>query len=463
MKTIGKYTLCGAFSAIMLAAAVPAVMTGCSGGKAQDIGIFKGVVINEVAAHDEREDAESWVELLNTSEESVDLSGLGLFLYDEYFDGMNLHDFAGQTLAAGERIVLRTSDDGLRTGFSSDSQFELRLARDKSGECVDSFSRSSTGSDKPLAVAGSYQRIPDGGPWTRTLASSCGKENIVLSLDNTKPNAIWLWSTHMKEWLADDGAVMKKMKALGYDHVLLNYAAFQYSNATTAKEFVKEAAETGIMVHAWIQCFYDGDWVSPVIDAENRYDQELFDSIIERANGYIDEFGVQGIHLDYIRFGGTAPSHNPSAEITATGAVTEFCRQIREAMDARNEGIILSAAMMAEDNAAYYYGQNAAQMGEYIHILMPMIYRYHEGGVSYSADWCHKMVRLFTSVTDARVWAGTQTYSYVGNSVSSLDAGQIRSDCEDFVGSGATGIVLFRYALGTFPDVNDLWKQNNEQ
>ena len=180
--------------------------------------------------------------------------------------------------------------------------------------------------------------------------------------------------------------------------------------------------------------------------------------IIERANGYINEFGVQGIHLDYIRFGGTAYKHNPSAEITAVGAVTEFCRQIREAMDARGENIILSAAMMAEDNAAYYYGQNAAQMGRYIHILMPMIYRYQEGGVSYSTDWCMKMVRLFTTVTDAQVWAGTQTYSYVGNNVSGLDEERLRSDCEDFVGSGASGIVLFRYALGTFPDVNDLWE-----
>ena len=446
-------------SQLMVSAVLLTLSSGCDRNDGPDLTRFSGVVINEVAAHDERTDAESWVELVNTSSGTVDLSGLGLFLYDEYFDGMNIHDFAGQSLSAGERMVLSTADDGLRTGFASDAQFELRLAPDRSGEAVDSFSRDAISSPGALPVAGSYQRIPDGnGTWTSSPAASRGKANLILSLENTKHNAIWLWSTHMKEWLADDAAVMKRMKALGYDHVLLNYAAFQYSNAKTAREFMAAAADAGIMVHAWIQCFYNGGWVSPVIDAENRYDQALFDDIIERANGYIDEFGVQGIHLDYIRFGGTAYKHNPSAEITAVGAVTEFCRQIREAMDARGENIILSAAMMAEDNAAYYYGQNAAQMGLYIHILMPMIYRYQEGGVSYSTDWCMKMVRLFTTVTDAQVWAGTQTYSYVGNNVSGLDEERLRSDCEDFVGSGASGIVLFRYALGTFPDVNDLWE-----
>ena len=31
-----------------------------------DVNAFKGVVINEIAAHDQTTDAESWVEILNT-------------------------------------------------------------------------------------------------------------------------------------------------------------------------------------------------------------------------------------------------------------------------------------------------------------------------------------------------------------------------------------------------------------
>jgi hypothetical protein len=38
-----------------------------------------------------------------------------------------------------------------------------------------------------------------------------------------------------------------------------------------------------------------------------------------------------------------------------------------------------------------------------------------------------------------------------------MDAESILKDCKVYVGTKATGIVLFRYGLGTFPDVNDLW------
>lgn len=444
----------------MSAAAIIAVSlaVGCRTTGSDDLRAFSGVAINEVAAHDERDDGTTWVELYNTSGNDVDLSGLKLFLYDAYFDGFVLHEFEGTALAPGERMLLSTEDGGLKTGIASDSEFEIRLAKDKSGDCVDSFSNSGLSPQKQLPVAGSYQRLPDGtGPMTRTLVSTRGRENIIMSLDNTKHNAIWLWSTYMNEWTADDAALMKQMKALGYDHVLLNYAAFESKERTKTKNFIEAAADAGLMVHGWIQCFYsNGNWVSPVIDEENRYDQELFDDIIAKANGYIDEWGVQGIHLDYIRFGGTAPNHNPSPEVTAVGAVTEFCRQIREAMDARGEGIILSAALMAENNAAYYYGQDASQMGEYIHVLMPMIYRYQSGGVAYGESWCQSMAKNFAGATDAQVWAGLQTYDYVGTSVHGLDAGTIRSDCDNFIGTGVSGVVLFRYALGTFPDVNDL-------
>ena len=113
--------------------------------------------------------------------------------------------------------------------------------------------------------------------------------------------------------------------------------------------------------------------------------------------------------------------------------------------------------MMAEENAQYYYGQNPASMGKYVDVFMPMIYRYHAGSVKYSDEWCKKMSRLFTTITDSQVWAGITTYDYVGNSVSSLESAEIRTDAEVFLDTDCTGLVLFRYGLGTFPDVNDLW------
>lgn len=417
--------------------------------------MYSDLVINEVAAHDEQDDVASWIEIVNNSEESKDLSSLSLYLFDDYFDGRQLVGFEGKTLNPGERLVVSTEDEAFSTAFASTSDFSIVLGISPVKGIVDQFTRGELGK---LPLPGSYQRMPDAtGEWQKTPAASKGQENRVLTLDNTKPNAIWLWSSHSEEWIENDGEIMKNMKALGYDHVLLNFSAFASNKMRVTKQFLQLAAETGIMVHVWMQAFYQGGWVSPVIDAENRYDQDLFDKIVAEAKMYVEDYGAQGIHLDYIRFGGTAYKHNPSKEITAVGAVNECCRQVREGIDAVGENIVLSAAMMAEENAQYYYGQNPASMGKYVDVFMPMIYRYHAGSVKYSDEWCKKMSRLFTTITDSQVWAGITTYDYVGNSVSSLESAEIRTDAEVFLDTDCTGLVLFRYGLGTFPDVNDLW------
>ncbi len=430
---------------------------GCDSERHFSTKKYTGLIINEVAAHDEKKNCDSWVEIVNNSQETKDLSSLGIYLFDEYFEGRLLTNFEGQSLGAGERLIVSTGDGGFNTGFASNAKFSLVLGLSSKKGIVDKFSR---GELKKLPLVGSYQRIPDlSGEWQMTPAASKGKENIILSLENTKPNAIWLWSTHTNQWLENDGALMKNMKALGYDHILLNYAAFAQNSMKVTKQFLELAAETGMMLHVWMQCFYQGGrWISPVDDANNCYKQDLFDRIVADAKTYVEEYGAQGIHLDYIRFGGTAYKHNPSPEVTAVGAVVECCRQVREGVDACTDGVILSAAMMAEDNASYYYGQDAAKMGRHIDIFMPMIYRYHAGGVKYGDEWCKRMSRLFTTVTDSQVWAGITTYEYVGENVSGLSAEAIRADANVFLDTDCTGLVLFRYGLGTFPDVTTLWK-----
>jgi hypothetical protein len=127
-------------------------------------------------------------------------------------------------------------------------------------------------------------------------------------------------------------------------------------------------------------------------------------------------------------------------------------------MDTRPEAVILSAACMAENNAVRNYGQSPANMGKYLDVLMPMIYRYHSKG-AYGEAWMQNMAKLFTEYTNAQIWAGITTYDYVlgTETVSGLQPAQIRSDAEIFLSTDCTGLVLFRYALGEFPDVNDLW------
>ena len=55
-----------------------------------DVSAWKGLVINEIAAHDQTVDAVTKVELLNAGSTTMDLSGLGLYITDEYFTGQSI-------------------------------------------------------------------------------------------------------------------------------------------------------------------------------------------------------------------------------------------------------------------------------------------------------------------------------------------------------------------------------------
>lgn len=434
------------------------MVSGCQTAEPDPTAKYANLVINEVAANDGSKYADSWVEIANNSGKEMDLSKISLYLFDDYFDGRQIATFEGKKLQPNERLVVSTGDETLNAGFSADGDFTIVLGTDATKNIIDKFELADKGKH---SLPGSYQRMPDmTGEWKNSPAASKGRENRIMKLNETKPNAIWLWSTHAGEWVENDGAILKQMKALGYDHVLLNFSAFETENKMkTTSQFLHLAAEADMMVHVWMQAFYqNGTWISPVIDAENRYDQDLFDRIVTEAQTYVQKYGAQGIHLDYIRFGGTAYKHNPSTEITGVGAVTECCRQVREGIDAVGENIVLSAAMMAENQAAYYYGQNPAKMGQYVDVFMPMIYRYHGGSVKDSDATCRSRSRLFTTVTKKQVWAGITSYEYEGDAVKSLPAERIREDAELFAyQTDCCGLVLFRYALGNFPDVNDLW------
>ena len=268
------------------------------------------------------------------------------------------------------------------------------------------------------------------------------------------PNGIWLWSKYMNEVDIDT------LAAKEIDNIILHEVAFERHGVDSTLAFVKAAQERGMRVHIWFQCFYkEGKWISPVDDTLCRYKQEYFDEVIERAVKYVG-YGVDGIHLDYIRFGGTAHKHNPSEEVTATGCVTEFCRQISAAVKAANPDIILSAALMPEPDSEYYYGQDPAQMGQYIDILMPMIYfhcdSYRKGG----REWAKMVADHFaTKGAPAKVWAGMTTYYDTDSTkVIPMDAEQIFGDCRFFADSTlAEGVVLFRYGLGELPSLENLW------
>lgn len=273
----------------------------------------------------------------------------------------------------------------------------------------------------------------------------------VLTLSAKTPkntNAIWAWSSHM------DKIDLQELKDKGIGNIILHDKSFTNHGEEATMAFIKAAKKKGILVHAWVQVSYSGGkWMSLVDDEHNCYRQDRFDEVIGLCKHYMD-LGVEAIHFDYIRFGGTAHKHNPSPEVTGTGAITEFCRQANAALKGKNPKVILSAALMPEPDSEYYYGQDPAQMGQYLDILMPMIYRHSPAYARGGEGWAPMVARHFVEKgKPAQVWAGTTTYTGDDDSVKPMDAPAIMADCETFKGTGVTGIVFFRFDLGEIPDM----------
>ena len=288
---------------------------------------------------------------------------------------------------------------------------------------------------------------------------------VVFDLSKTRPTAVWAWGSHLSDLISDNGAKMREMKDKGYDHILMNYAGFHNKNyRQQAIKFIQIADEIGLSVHVWLQCFYDGGWVSPIDDEKKAYKEEVYERIRNEATDYLEQWGVKGVHLDYIRFGGTASKHNWGVgenAVNSVNAVNRCCREIREICDGFDEGLVTSAALMPEPNSSSAYGQKPAEMAKYIHILMPMIYRY--GSYNFSdksfkerSDYYAEQAKIGGGVS----WSGIQTYDAATHG---MTAEAMRKDIDLMAETKASGIVLFRYQLGTFPDVKDIdWNKKSE-
>ena len=266
-------------------------------------------------------------------------------------------------------------------------------------------------------------------------------------------NAIWLWSKYMNE------VDLEQLAAKDIKNIILHEVAFSAHGVDSTMAFIHSAEEQGILVHIWFQCFYNnGKWISPVDDEKCCYRQDYYDTLITRAKYYVD-LGVKGIHLDYIRFGGTAKKHNLSKEVNSVGAITEFCRQLNEAIKPEHPEVVLSAALMPEIESQEWYGQDPSQMGRYLDVLMPMIYRYTPNYRKLGEQWPVEAASYFAREgSPAQVWAGTTTYEGGDDGdIKNLPADRIFSDCADYRNTGATGVVLFRYGLGELPDLHGVF------
>lgn len=389
-----------------------------------------------------------WGEISNSSLFEVKTPGITVTI-----DGKTVFESGSTTIPSGGHLSFSAN-------ITASSKVVLKGS---DGKELDSFTASLVHGSREASQTTSWSRIPDSnGPWYTVINSSRDEKNWGITEDNKV--AIWVNHSSM------DSYEFEKMAKLGVGNIVIHEFIFRsdYHKKADVEAFIDKAHSLGMKVHIWQQCFWwsgdvhwpdgtvtEGDWVSAIIDGTPaKVNQPRFDEIIKRSLNYVN-YDIDGIHYDYVRFGGSAYKHGDE-NLSGTMAITEFCRQAETKIHAKNPGIIMSAALMGESGAQKYYGQDPEQMTRYIDILMPMAYisSYNYSSTknvsvaNWFADGAHK--------NGKECWHGFSTYD--ANS-QGLSADRLDADIVNIVdNSRADGVALFRYGIGQYPDMNGYYR-----
>lgn len=264
--------------------------------------------------------------------------------------------------------------------------------------------------------------------------SSASSTLYVKTVNKCANNGYWLFGADMKNVNLDT------LAKGGTKHIFLNFYALEAHGKTAVEKFISNAKAKGIKVHIWMQAFYSkGSWISP-LNSDGSYKTSYFKSKINEAKEYANLKGVAGIHLDYLRFPGTAYKHSGGTE-----AINYFTKQFCSAIHKINSKLIVSAAVMPEVNSnKYYYGQDIPTISKYLDVIIPMVYK---GNYNSGTSWIKSTTEKFIKQSNgAKIWTGLQTYRS-DDDVTKLPASELLKDCQSASNGGATGVILFRWGI----------------
>ena len=266
-----------------------------------------------------------------------------------------------------------------------------------------------------------------------------------------------------------------------------------YPSVLTA--LLNKLKNTDIRVHAWITCFKDanGNWIDPqgsytytvkvpyVVkkyqtktkqwykywykskgkwkykwkykwvykwnyqyayrdEVRTGYDTSKTTSLITAIADITRNYKIDGIHLDYVRYPGTAYKHSGGTE-----TITLFVKNVYDSVKSIKPKVAVSAAVMPEcSQNGYYYGQDYAKLAPYLDFFVPMIYK---GNYKKDTAWIGSTTKWIVDHSGGKpVLAGLQTYES-DNDLTKLPANELKEDVKSAINKGASGYVLFRYGL----------------
>ncbi|MBQ2962495.1 putative glycoside hydrolase [Methanobrevibacter sp.] len=266
------------------------------------------------------------------------------------------------------------------------------------------------------------------------LASN-GSCKIKFKAKMPKGDGYWLWSSDMKK------VNLKSLANRGTKHIFLHANAVSRYGKSAVVSFIKKAHKHGMKVHIWMQvCYSGGKWVRP-INEKNQIKYSFLNKRIKQAKNYAKIKGVDGIHFDYVRFGGTAHLYkNPNR------AINYFMKKASTEVHKVNSNCIVSAALMPEPGSAMTekFGQDVSTMSKYSDALIPMVYK---GTYKKDRAWVTSVTKKFVNQSiGAQIWTGLQSYQSEKNP-KKLSHSALLKDAKAAVKGGAKGIMIFRIGI----------------
>ena len=270
--------------------------------------------------------------------------------------------------------------------------------------------------------------------------SSSGSHKIKVKAAMAKGNGYWMWASGIKS------VSLKTLKSLGTKHLFLNSYAFDLYGKKTVTSWIAKANKYGMKVHIWIQIFYEGKWVKP-LKSDGSLDYSMMKKKVSKAVYYSKISGVAGVHMDYLRFGGTAHKYDNSLK-----AINYFVKKVCSEVRKVKPNCILSAAIMPEpDMNVYYYGQHIPTMTKYLDVIVPMAYK---GNYKKNTAWLNEVTKTIVSQSNgAQVWTGLQAYKS-DSDITRLPHSQLVTDARACMDGGAKGVVLFRIGVTNLLNFN---------
>lgn len=266
-------------------------------------------------------------------------------------------------------------------------------------------------------------------------AASSGTFKIKVRAPMGKGNGYWLWPMHMKS------INLKSVASKGTKHLFIHSDAISAYGKGYVVSFIKQANKYGMKVHIWMQVFCDSNenWISPVND-DGSFKLAFMSKKIKEAVRYAKISGVEGIHFDYVRYGGTAYKH-----INAVKSITYFIKKASTAVHNAKHNCIVSAAVMPEPSMMkYYYGQDIKAMSKYLDVILPMVYK---GNYGEDRAWIKSVTKAFVEQSKgAQIWTGLQSYRS-DSDTTPLSHTQLLKDATVAKAGGANGVIMFRFGL----------------